>query len=139
MMTLSLIGKPSVGKCNQLQSYGHFPYGGLSPIPLVLGFLRFPYGWPALDGGGGVSVGTVVLASAVARYKHGWGSSLTLLHQLHKFKHCKPIRKYIYLISIAKTSSGCWNLGAYKPAMLGHKCLFLRQILIGWCRQWDKM
>ena len=87
-----------------------------------------------------MSVGTVVLASAVARYKHGWGSSLTL-HQTHEFKHYKPIKKMfdIYLISITKTSSGSWNLGAYKPAMLGHKCLFLRQILIGWCRQWDKM
>ena len=45
-------------------------------------------------GGGGMSVGTVVLASAVARYKHGWGSSLTL-HQTHEFKHYKPIKKNV--------------------------------------------
>ena len=53
--------------------------------------------------GGVESVGTVELAGWVARYKHGWGSSLLLRH-FHRLKHCKPFGKYIYLILITRPS-----------------------------------
>ena len=81
-------------------------------------------------GGGGLSVGTVLLALLLPDTNMDGGASSPRLQQIQKFKQTKSIWKYKFDFD-HETSSECQNLRTYKPATLGHKCLFLRQILIG--------
>ena len=85
---------------------------------------------PGGGGGGGLSVGTVLLALLLPDTNMDGGASSPRLQQIQKFKQCKSIWKYKFDFD-HETSSECQNLRTYKPATLGHKCLFLRQILIG--------